>query len=78
MGPDSRRSCHDTANETEPFASFSAWQHPPRSRGKRAGLGGLRAGGSNIGTPAFSTSPPASHLTPSPSPSKHCASKIAG
>ena len=78
MERDSRRSSRDTANDTGPSASFSVRQRPQRSRGERAGLGWLRAGGCNIGTPAVLTSPAASHLAPSPSPSKHCSSDIVG
>ena len=63
MGRDSRRSCRDTANETGPSASFSVRQRPQRTP---------------EGTPAVLTSPAASHLTPSPSPSKHCSSEIVG
>jgi hypothetical protein len=72
----SRTLSHDTANDTGPTASFSARQNPQRSRAERVGLGRLRADGWNIGTPAVLTSPAASHLTPSPSPRKHCSSDI--
>jgi|KBSMisStandDraft_5_1062788.scaffolds.fasta_scaffold02327_5 hypothetical protein len=45
MGPDSRTSCHDMANDTGPSASFSACQNPQRTQWENTRLGAIGVGG---------------------------------
>jgi len=45
MGPDSRTSCHDMANDTGSFASSSACQNPQRTQWENTRLGAIGVGG---------------------------------
>jgi len=68
MGPDSRTSCHDMANDTGASASSSACQNPQRTQWENTRLGADWGGRVEKRYPAVLPLPATSHLTPSPCP----------